>query len=271
MDTFLTVLSWATPPIVGALIGYATNRIAIKMLFRPLEPKYLVRWRIPLTPGIIPRNREDLAASIGTAVGGELLSEEAIRDYVDDPELRSAVEGMIPRPLGFSKPVLIRVLRALLRELRKRIDVPKLVEGRVNEYDIHDMGAHDSGRNRAASEVDKLVRCPSWRTGWLPPACVECVDLATAKRCGSILRRLAGRQVSPRVEGLNAVSERRGAEGGMILSMSPGGFLTASTACYTCRHDRTRLAVQKTATAPGQNGRHLHRLSQAIASGGTGL
>ena len=64
MDTFLTVLSWATPPIVGALIGYATNKIASKMLFWPLEPKYLVRWRIPLTPGVIPRNREDLAAAL---------------------------------------------------------------------------------------------------------------------------------------------------------------------------------------------------------------
>ena len=170
MDTFLTVLSWATPPIVGALIGYATNRIAIKMLFRPLEPKYLVRWRIPLTPGVIPRNREDLAESIGTAVGGELLSEEAIRDYVDDPELRSAVEGMIPRPLGFSKPVVIRVLRALLGELRKRIDVPKLVEGRVNEYDIHDM------ERMILDVTERHLRWISW-FGALLGALVGCLQV----------------------------------------------------------------------------------------------
>ena len=170
MDTFLTVLSWATPPIVGALIGYATNRIAIKMLFRPLEPKYLVRWRIPLTPGVIPRNREELAASIGTAVGGELLSKEAIRDYVDDPELRSAVEGMIPRPLGFSKPVLIRVLRALLGELRKRIDVPKLVEGRVNEYDIHDM------ERMILDVTERHLRWISW-FGAILGALVGCLQL----------------------------------------------------------------------------------------------
>ena len=100
----------------------------------------------------------------------KLLSEEAIRDYVDDPELRSAVEGMIPRPLGFSKPVLIRVLRALLGELRKRTDVSKLVEGRVNQYDVHDMEC------MILNVTERHLRWISW-FGALLGALVGCLQL----------------------------------------------------------------------------------------------
>ena len=61
MDTVLAVLPWILPPLLGAIIGYVTNRIAIKMLFRPLTPKRFLGVRVPLTPGVIPRNRFDLA------------------------------------------------------------------------------------------------------------------------------------------------------------------------------------------------------------------
>ena len=41
-------------PLVGAAIGYITNDIAIRMLFRPHQAKYIMGMRIPFTPGIIP-------------------------------------------------------------------------------------------------------------------------------------------------------------------------------------------------------------------------
>ena len=45
------------PPLVGAFIGYLTNKIAIKMLFRPLKPWKIMGIRIPMTPGVIPSKR----------------------------------------------------------------------------------------------------------------------------------------------------------------------------------------------------------------------
>ena len=55
-------------PVVGAVIGYITNYIAIKMLFRPLEAKYVFGIHIPFTPGIIPRRQKQLAIALGTTV-----------------------------------------------------------------------------------------------------------------------------------------------------------------------------------------------------------
>lgn len=42
-------------PLVGAIIGLITNGIAIKMIFRPLYAKYLWGWKLPFTPGLIPK------------------------------------------------------------------------------------------------------------------------------------------------------------------------------------------------------------------------
>ena len=88
MDIALAVLPWILPPLLGAIIGYVTNRIAIKMLFRPLNPKRVLGVRVPLTPGVIPRNRFDLARTIATMVSEQLLSPQALKEQLDTPEFR---------------------------------------------------------------------------------------------------------------------------------------------------------------------------------------
>ncbi len=95
MDTALAVLPWILPPLLGAIIGYVTNRIAIKMLFRPLNPKRVLGVRVPLTPGVIPRNRFDLARTIARMVSEQLLSPKAIREQLDSPEFRSNLKQWI--------------------------------------------------------------------------------------------------------------------------------------------------------------------------------
>ena len=95
MDTALAVLPWILPPLLGALIGYVTNRIAIKMLFRPLNPKRLFGVRVPLTPGVIPRNRYDLARTIARMVSEQLLSPQALKEQLDSPEFRRNLTAWI--------------------------------------------------------------------------------------------------------------------------------------------------------------------------------
>lgn len=63
-------------PVIGAVIGYFTNFIAVKMLFRPLYPVKIGKYTLPFTPGIIPKGRERLARALGNAVGKTLLTKE---------------------------------------------------------------------------------------------------------------------------------------------------------------------------------------------------
>ena len=74
-SSFLTYL---TPPLVGAFIGYLTNRVAIRMLFRPLNKWKIGRMRVPMTPGVIPSKRHKLAENIGDMVGEHLLTGDEI-------------------------------------------------------------------------------------------------------------------------------------------------------------------------------------------------
>ncbi len=70
------VLKILLPIVLGAAIGYFTNDLAIRMLFRPRRAVYLRKWRLPFTPGIIPKNQPRIAKAVGNAVSGQLFTSE---------------------------------------------------------------------------------------------------------------------------------------------------------------------------------------------------
>ncbi|MDR2481446.1 MAG: DUF445 family protein [Spirochaetaceae bacterium] len=76
-------------PIAGAAIGYVTNFIAVKMLFRPLKELHIFKMHIPFTPGLIPRNRHELSESIACMVERELLSPDTIMERCKTPEFKN--------------------------------------------------------------------------------------------------------------------------------------------------------------------------------------
>jgi len=69
-------------PLLGGVIGYITNDIAIKMLFRPRKAIYLGQWKLPFTPGLIPQQKDRIARSVGDVVSSQLLNEETLRAAV---------------------------------------------------------------------------------------------------------------------------------------------------------------------------------------------
>lgn len=75
-----SIVILVAPPILGGIIGYFTNDIAIKMLFRPYKPLYIGGRRLPFTPGLIPANQERLAQRISNAILGSLLTPEELQN-----------------------------------------------------------------------------------------------------------------------------------------------------------------------------------------------
>ena len=71
-------MKYIIPMIVGSIIGYITNWLAIKMLFRPHEEKRILGIRLPFTPGMIPKERGRIAKSVGDTVEDYLLTPEKI-------------------------------------------------------------------------------------------------------------------------------------------------------------------------------------------------
>lgn len=71
-------LSYLIGPISGGVIGYFTNWLAIKMMFRPHQPKYIFGMKIPFTPGLIPKERGRIAEAVGSSISENLMNREVL-------------------------------------------------------------------------------------------------------------------------------------------------------------------------------------------------
>jgi uncharacterized membrane protein YheB (UPF0754 family) len=127
-------LVWFIPPLAGAVIGYVTNAVAIKMLFRPLREIRLFGVRLPFTPGILPRQRHKLAENIGSIVERQLLTPEIVIARLRQEDVRESLktiitgytEQLVNQPSGTSSLVMdlaeresLRVAEALISFLNK--------------------------------------------------------------------------------------------------------------------------------------------------------
>ena len=92
-------LSYIIAPLLGGVIGYITNDIAIRMLFRPHTAKYVFGIHIPFTPGIIPKEKERIAEAVGGVISENLMNKEVLEKYLLSEDMiekvRSAVEEFI--------------------------------------------------------------------------------------------------------------------------------------------------------------------------------
>ena len=82
-------------PLLGGVIGYITNGIAIKMLFRPLKPVYVFGKQLPFTPGLIPKEKTRIARSVGNVISKELLNKEVFAKVLLKEEIYKGIESKI--------------------------------------------------------------------------------------------------------------------------------------------------------------------------------
>lgn len=86
--------------LIGAVIGGGTNVIAIRMLFRPYKPKYIGSFRLPFTPGLIPKRRGEIAESLGRTVEDHLVTPEGIQEKLKDGLLLKEIEERLSRAVN---------------------------------------------------------------------------------------------------------------------------------------------------------------------------
>ncbi|MDC3413544.1 DUF445 family protein [Aquibacillus sp. 3ASR75-11] len=122
MTGFLLVLSMI---IIGAFIGGITNSLAIKMLFRPYHPIYFKKWKIPFTPGLIPKRRDELAKQLGRMVVEHLLTPEGFKKKLQQPAFQKQmirwVQGEVQVVLESNK-----TSKEMLQQLGVHVDETEL-------------------------------------------------------------------------------------------------------------------------------------------------
>jgi uncharacterized membrane protein YheB (UPF0754 family) len=150
---------WVMLPTVGGAIGWATNYVAIKMLFHPRKPMMGMQ-------GLLPRRQNELAASVGDVVGNELvptdellkgldgldltphlgeLLDQAIAAKLEDvkriplvgslvtPERIAGIRDAVLRQLADKQPILIARFKQILKE---KIDIGKIAKEKLAAFDL---------------------------------------------------------------------------------------------------------------------------------------
>lgn len=87
------ILKLVAGPLIGALIGYCTNFIAVKMLFKPHHPIMVGKRRLPFTPGLIPKRKDELAGAIGSAIGDVLLTKKDLAEALPAEQIKDSIAG----------------------------------------------------------------------------------------------------------------------------------------------------------------------------------
>ncbi len=101
-------------PLIGMIIGYFTNWLAVKMLFRPRKEKHIFGRRMPFTPGVIPRGKARLAAAVADVINTKLLTADSIRERLTSAEITSMIRKYVRE--------LLNSLRSDERTIREYID-----------------------------------------------------------------------------------------------------------------------------------------------------
>ncbi|MDP3386487.1 MAG: DUF445 family protein [Eubacteriales bacterium] len=151
--------------VIGSAIGYITNVLAIKMLFRPYN-----EIRIPIfnlrVQGVIPKRQADIAVSIGETVEAELIDmDDIIGQFATEDRIESLLDTIkvdfkkiisnkimeYPLLIGFKNIILGYIDKAIENEGKEKIremivslgekaqediKISKIVEERINSFDL---------------------------------------------------------------------------------------------------------------------------------------
>ena len=87
------ILQFCLMVLVGTLIGWFTNYLAIKLLFRPYKEMNFLFFKIQ---GLIPKRRAEISLNIADVVEKELISVDDIAEKIEEMDIS---DGVIDRLL----------------------------------------------------------------------------------------------------------------------------------------------------------------------------
>ena len=158
-----TALPWVMLPTVGALIGYGTNYLAVRMIFRPVRPVRILGFTLQ---GLVPRRQAELAASVGRVVGEHLLSHDDLTAALARVDLGTLVtaafdRGIVPKFAEYQKMPLVgvflteervgdlraaavrgvlsrktEILQGIEAAVREGVDIRQIVEEKVAGFEV---------------------------------------------------------------------------------------------------------------------------------------
>ncbi|WP_346928642.1 DUF445 family protein [Clostridium sp.] len=152
--------------IIGGVIGWVTNILAIKLMFRPINPI-----KIPLINfeivGLIPKRKNEIAQNIGEVVAKELLSiDDIINNAITEDDkiifsqlVKNKIRKLVSEKMDFIPAPFRMMVQApvdsiieeevdgalkeiegeAINHIKNRVDIEKLVAEKINELDLQEL------------------------------------------------------------------------------------------------------------------------------------
>ena len=99
------ILKLIAGPLIGMIIGYFTNWLAVKCSSAPAG-RNTSQADVSFTPGVIPRGKERIAESMRDIINDQLLTEEAVKQHLASrrsPAHTPGGKGICERPFSDSR------------------------------------------------------------------------------------------------------------------------------------------------------------------------
>lgn len=160
MNTFITIIVLA---LIGGIIGWITNILAIKLIFRPINPIKIPLLNIEIL-GLIPKRKKEIAENIGQVVADELISiDDIINDAFTEEDksnlttyVQDRIKNIINEKLSFIpspfKMMVAPKLDSIINEevssaindisddmiskIKERVEIEKIVTEKINDLDL---------------------------------------------------------------------------------------------------------------------------------------
>ncbi|MGC8868843.1 MAG: DUF445 domain-containing protein [Sulfurihydrogenibium sp.] len=118
------MIEYIVPPLTGAVIGYITNWLAIKMLFRPYNEVRIFGVKVPFTPGLIPQRREEIAKSIAKVIRKHLINPENLHKLFIESSYREILENKLNQTV---EEIVDNLLLDLKEDIENKLKLPFLM------------------------------------------------------------------------------------------------------------------------------------------------
>ncbi|HKL47850.1 MAG TPA: DUF445 family protein [Candidatus Izemoplasmatales bacterium] len=158
----MEILRFIVLVLIGGLIGWLTNKVAIKMLFRPVNPHKILGITFQ---GVFPRRKDQIAISLADIIEQELLSKEVLMEQLLDEEKLGVIKQRLKTVIidklaeaipsvaamfigddvrGFVKKYIDKhgdeIFEQLINEFRvvglENINIHEIVKNRIDELDF---------------------------------------------------------------------------------------------------------------------------------------
>lgn len=163
MNNIIRILILA---VIGGLIGYITNVIAIKLIFRPINPIKIPILNIEII-GMIPKRKTEIATNIAKVVEEQFISVDEITDNIiteqDKQHIIDYIKVRVKLILSETMTLIPSTIRNLVQnyvseiiedEIREgidelseemiiktknRINIKEIIENKINELDLYEL------------------------------------------------------------------------------------------------------------------------------------